>query len=105
MSAEETELRAVTRPEAIGETADLIRDWHRAVTFRENLDRQLEDIKKQIATTERRLGRHLTPSDAEEGENFHVWFGDGLLAVRVRKGFGDGIHYEVYWRKRPVRSI
>lgn len=102
---DEDKLKAITRPEAIGETRDLISDWIRAITHKETLERQVKEMQIAIAQTERRLGYLLTPEDAEENERFHIWFGDGLLAIQVRKGFADGTQYELYWRKRPTRTI
>ena len=80
-------------------TWDFLDAWEKAekmVTARRDQLREAETARDAAA---QELGKWLSPEDAKSGEVFHVWVGDGILAIHwgelmVGKGF------KVNWRKQ-----
>lgn len=104
MSENENEEKLPTRPEPVDTIRDLILDWERAVRHAEQLSRQLAESTSQIHECEQRIGKHLGPKDARVGEQFNIWFSNGLLSVRVlTTGFGGEPNWSVHWRQRPTK--
>lgn len=78
-------------------TEELLREWlsanHRVRTAR----RELNSAECAALNATNNLGRWLVPPDANEGEEFNLWFGSGVLRAK-RTGQND---YTVDWRKEP----
>jgi len=80
-------------------TQECVTGWIRA-------KRRVVDVKHQLSVAEcelmnatNDLGRWLVPKDAKEGEQFHIWYGNGILAAQLQKGCSND--YAVCWRKEP----
>lgn len=68
----------------------------------ERLAGQLSQEGAELDNVRRELGDWLTPDDAKDGEQFQIWIGDGIMAVKViSKGRRQ---FELSWRKKMVRT-
>lgn len=47
------------------------------------------------------LGAFLCPDNPVDDEQFNIWFGTGLLAVRRKNRPGFSPVYEIGWRQQP----
>lgn len=86
--------------EQVSKTAEtLIREWNNMVKHKVQLETQLANAEIGLDNVKNQLGEYLTPKDAKDKEEFFIWFGNGMLKVKViDKRFNE---YEISWRTYP----
>ena len=75
-------------------TVELAQEWHRSNINLERCRAALDTAIREHSEAENHIGQWLAPKDAEVGEVFYIWFGDGLLRITVIAQDS----YKVSWR-------
>ena len=59
----------------------LIKSWYSASKHVAKLERDLIQACANEAAAAKKVADWITPSDAKDGETFHMWYGDSMIAV------------------------
>lgn len=74
----------VTERETVTDkTFQLVERWDHAVERVERLRQELNSAECEQRNAETALGKWLVPADAQEGEQYNIWFGARIVTVLV----------------------
>lgn len=78
-----------------------VKAWYAAHEHERRATLELNKARAELFRLEQALGQALIPDDAQCGEEFQIWFWDGLLRVRIQDKRGDALEqiFDVGWRK------
>lgn len=80
------------------QTRKVVERWENASRTLARAESELNSAKCELDNAANAAGKFLTPDDAKTNEVFHIWFGNGLLAISV---ISDNT-YRIAWRKRAT---
>lgn len=72
---------AVKKPKPTIAGEELITNWNNRDKKVRRLLQELDQARKDEAIAAQKVADWLKPSDAKDGETFHMWFGDSMLAI------------------------
>lgn len=79
-------------------TMDLMSDWWRKKTHKEDAEETLKKAEKNLIESINKLGDWLTPDDWMMGETFNVWVQGKLLSITLTIAGKSRTRYSVKWR-------
>ena len=82
------------------ETIRAVQRWIHALDSQNRAKADLNRAECEMLNAINELGKFLTPEDAEPGEKFQLWYGDGILSVTKRVN-----DYTIGWRKQPSAKV
>lgn len=87
--------------EPSNKTKEVFEKYLRATKYVNESAATLRSAETALANARIELGKWLTPDDAKEGETFNMWYGDGILSVKVIRFRSE---FEISWRKKPTKE-